>query len=404
MIVRIDGGQVDEVELNIYEPPRFFEAFLRGRGFREAPDITARICGICPVAYQMSAVQRDGGCLRRRGQRASSAPAAAPLLRRVDREPRAARLHAPRARLPRLRRARSSWPATTPRSSSAALRLKKTGNELMTRRRRPRDAPDQRPGRRLLPGADAKRELAHARRAARACTRDRARDRPLDRRLRLPRLRARLRARRARRAGRVPDRPRPDRLDRGLDIAVAEYDEHFVEEHVERSNALHSRLRERGPTSAARSRGSRSRATGSRRSPRGRRRGGPRRCRAQPVPEHRRPLRRARLRLRRGAAADRRATSSRTRRRSPVEPRAGVGYGAPRRRAASSTTATSSTTTARSSTPRSCRRPRRTSGRSRRTCAVRRALARPRRRRARAPSASRRSATTTRASPARRTS
>jgi coenzyme F420-reducing hydrogenase alpha subunit len=38
------------------EPPRFFEAFLRGRAYSEAPDITARICGICPVAYQMSAV------------------------------------------------------------------------------------------------------------------------------------------------------------------------------------------------------------------------------------------------------------------------------------------------------------------------------------------------------------
>ena len=43
-------------ELNIFEPPRFFEALLRGRAFTEAPDITARICGICPVAYQMSAV------------------------------------------------------------------------------------------------------------------------------------------------------------------------------------------------------------------------------------------------------------------------------------------------------------------------------------------------------------
>jgi sulfhydrogenase subunit alpha len=56
MIVRIAGGEVEEVKLNIYEPPRFFEAFLRGRGFTEAPDITARICGICPVAYQMSSV------------------------------------------------------------------------------------------------------------------------------------------------------------------------------------------------------------------------------------------------------------------------------------------------------------------------------------------------------------
>jgi coenzyme F420-reducing hydrogenase alpha subunit len=48
-------GKVEEVRLGIFEPPRFFEAFLRGRAFGEAPDITARICGICPVAYQMSA-------------------------------------------------------------------------------------------------------------------------------------------------------------------------------------------------------------------------------------------------------------------------------------------------------------------------------------------------------------
>jgi sulfhydrogenase subunit alpha len=47
-------GQVEDLQLKIYEPPRFFEAFLRGRDFREVPDITARICGICPVAYQMS--------------------------------------------------------------------------------------------------------------------------------------------------------------------------------------------------------------------------------------------------------------------------------------------------------------------------------------------------------------
>ena len=57
MFVRIEGDRVSEVKLRIYEPPRFFEAFLRGRAFTEVPDITARICGICPVAYQMSSVQ-----------------------------------------------------------------------------------------------------------------------------------------------------------------------------------------------------------------------------------------------------------------------------------------------------------------------------------------------------------
>ncbi len=46
-------GQVQQARLDIYEPPRFFEALLRGRSYEEVPDITARICGICPVAYQM---------------------------------------------------------------------------------------------------------------------------------------------------------------------------------------------------------------------------------------------------------------------------------------------------------------------------------------------------------------
>src|SRR6516164_11165654 len=56
LIIRLRDGQVESVELRIFEPPRFYEAFLRGRSALEVPDITARICGICPVAYQMSSV------------------------------------------------------------------------------------------------------------------------------------------------------------------------------------------------------------------------------------------------------------------------------------------------------------------------------------------------------------
>ncbi|HEX5968908.1 MAG TPA: nickel-dependent hydrogenase large subunit, partial [Intrasporangium sp.] len=64
MLARVEGeggmriafrdGAVEDVQLNIFEPPRFYEAFLRGRRYTEPPDITARICGICPVAYQMA--------------------------------------------------------------------------------------------------------------------------------------------------------------------------------------------------------------------------------------------------------------------------------------------------------------------------------------------------------------
>ncbi len=54
--VVVEQGEVKDVRLAIYEPPRFFEAFLRGRPLEEVPDITARICGICPVAYQMTSI------------------------------------------------------------------------------------------------------------------------------------------------------------------------------------------------------------------------------------------------------------------------------------------------------------------------------------------------------------
>ncbi|MGB9591139.1 MAG: Ni/Fe hydrogenase subunit alpha [Candidatus Kryptoniota bacterium] len=56
MFVRVKDGEVSDFKFKIFEPPRFFEAFLRGRRYSEAPDITARICGICPIAYQMSSV------------------------------------------------------------------------------------------------------------------------------------------------------------------------------------------------------------------------------------------------------------------------------------------------------------------------------------------------------------
>ncbi len=74
LYVRLESGRVADVRFKIFEPPRFFEAFLQGREFQEVPDITARICGICPVAYQMSschaleslfgALPEEGGAVR----------------------------------------------------------------------------------------------------------------------------------------------------------------------------------------------------------------------------------------------------------------------------------------------------------------------------------------------------
>ena len=56
LFIKIKDNTLEECKLKIFEPPRFFEAFLQGRPLTEAPDITARICGICPIAYIMSSI------------------------------------------------------------------------------------------------------------------------------------------------------------------------------------------------------------------------------------------------------------------------------------------------------------------------------------------------------------
>jgi sulfhydrogenase subunit alpha len=56
LVVNIKGNKIKDLKFKIFEPPRFFEAFLIGRHYTEVPDITARICGICPIAYQMSSI------------------------------------------------------------------------------------------------------------------------------------------------------------------------------------------------------------------------------------------------------------------------------------------------------------------------------------------------------------
>ncbi len=57
----VQDGRIETLRLRIFEPPRMFEKFLEGREYSELPDLVARICGICPVAYQMSAVQAIEG-------------------------------------------------------------------------------------------------------------------------------------------------------------------------------------------------------------------------------------------------------------------------------------------------------------------------------------------------------
>ncbi len=106
MHVVVREGRVADVELRIFEPPRFFEAFLRGRAYTEPPGHHRPDLRDLPGRLPDELLPGDRAGLRRRGDRGDPADAPAALLRRVDREPRAAHLPAARAGLPRLRRRR----------------------------------------------------------------------------------------------------------------------------------------------------------------------------------------------------------------------------------------------------------------------------------------------------------
>jgi coenzyme F420-reducing hydrogenase alpha subunit len=242
MSVRLRDGEVEHVELRIFEPPRFFEALLRGRSFMEAPDITARICGICPVAYQMSSVQAmEDVC-------GVDIPEPINTLRRIlycgewieSHALHIYMLHAPDflGYAGAIELARDA-----PAAVERGLALKKTGNELMSlvggREIHPINvrvggfyrAPTRRELRRMVDPLERAREAAHetVRWTAGFDFPERAVECTLVA-LSAPGTYAIER-------GRIVS-------DQSLDIAVGGYDEHFVEEHVERSNALHSRTRE----------------------------------------------------------------------------------------------------------------------------------------------------------------
>jgi coenzyme F420-reducing hydrogenase alpha subunit len=244
MTVKVEGDRVEEVELRIFEPPRFFEALLRGRAFTEAPDITARICGICPVAYQTSAVnalERLCGV---------EVPEPVRLLRRLlycgewveSHALHVYMLHAPDflgyAGAVELAR-------DAPAAVERGLALKKTGNQLMTvvggREIHPINvrvggfyrAPSRRELHALV------EPLERAREAALETVRWVAGFDFPERTVECELVALSQVGEYAIERGRIVS-------DRGLDISPAEYDEHFEELHVERSTALHSRLRERG--------------------------------------------------------------------------------------------------------------------------------------------------------------
>ncbi len=245
LYVKVKDKNVTDVQLRIFEPPRFFEAFLLGRDYSEVPDITARICGICPVAYQMSSVHAM--------ENAFGITVDGPLreLRRLiycgewieSHVLHFSMLHAPDF---------LGYPDAIqmakdhPEIVQAALKLKKAGNDIVTfiggREIHPINVrvggfykvPNRRELKRRL-----KDQLEEAREIAKVA---------VDWTASLP----------------CPDFERdyeyvalqhPDEYpynegrlvsNKGLDIGIHEYPDYFAEEHVAHSTALHSVLKARG--------------------------------------------------------------------------------------------------------------------------------------------------------------
>jgi coenzyme F420-reducing hydrogenase alpha subunit len=242
--VKIQAGQVVDLKLKIFEPPRFFEAFLRGRSFAEAPDITARICGICPVAYQMSAVHaiEDAFGIHVEGQLRD--------LRRLiycgewieSHVLHIAMLHAPDflGYQDAIQMARDH-----PDLVKRALELKKAGNQIVTllggREIHPINVrvggfyktPTKQELTALGEKLKAARDQAHALVDWVAT-------------FEFPELEYDYEFVALKHATEYPFNEGRLVSNKGLDIAARDYDDFFEEEHIEHSNALHSKLKDRG--------------------------------------------------------------------------------------------------------------------------------------------------------------
>jgi len=242
--VKLRGDRVEDVKLRIYEPPRLFEAFLRGRHFSEAPDITARICGICPIAYQMSAVHAIERAL------GVTIDPAVRLLRRLfycgewieSHALHVYLLHAPDflGFQDAIELARDHRPVV-----EQGLRLKKIGNRLVT----------------LMGGREIHPISAAVGGFHRTPTKKELKTLVEDLKWALE---ASLATARLVAGFEFPDfepdyefvaLSHPDEYpfnegrlvsNRGLDIDVADYEDYFAEQHVKHSNALHSRIQGRG--------------------------------------------------------------------------------------------------------------------------------------------------------------
>jgi coenzyme F420-reducing hydrogenase alpha subunit len=242
--VKVKGNKVTDVQLKIFEPPRFFEAFLRGRNFTEAPDITARICGICPIAYQMSAAHAMEDAL---GVKVEGQLRALRRLIYCGEWVESHALHVFMLHAPDFLGYQDAIQMAKdyPKEVQRALELKKIGNELVT----------------LLGGREihpinlkvggfykvpTKRQLASiverlkwARDAAVETTR-------LVGTFRFPKFEQDYEFVALRHPDEYPFNEGHLASNKGLDIPIRDYENHFFEEHMPYSSTLHSLHKEHG--------------------------------------------------------------------------------------------------------------------------------------------------------------
>ncbi|MGA2628721.1 MAG: Ni/Fe hydrogenase subunit alpha [Terriglobia bacterium] len=239
LYVRAEGNQVREVKLNIFEPPRFFEAFLRGRYLQEVPDITARICGICPVAYQMSSVHALEAAL---GVKINPAIRTLRRLLYCGEWIESHALHIYLLQLPDFLGYDSAiaMAADYPKEVELALRLKKIGNDLLDvlggRATHPVSvcvggfykAPRRKDLQKLIP------DLEWGLEASIATVR-------LVAGLKFPDFTPDYEFVSVAHPAEYPMNEYRIVSSRGVDVAPADFESAFLEEHVEHSTALHSR-------------------------------------------------------------------------------------------------------------------------------------------------------------------
>jgi sulfhydrogenase subunit alpha len=245
LTIQLDGERVVDVQLRIFEPPRLFESLLRGRAAVEAPDITSRICGICPVAYQMSAchaiekalgVYCDGSLRELRRLLYCGEWIESHVLHMVM-------LHAPDfLGVPDVMTLSEKHPERV----HGALQMKQAGNSIVSalggREIHPINvrvggfyrAPRREELRCLLPDLEAARDEA---------------ERLLDwcAQFEFPELDRDAEYVALQHPDEYPMNEGRIASTRGLDIDAIDYEEHFIEEQVPHSTALHARIAGRGP-------------------------------------------------------------------------------------------------------------------------------------------------------------